>query len=62
MTTIDITAIPKAPRWINTQAGQWAWHEYSAWREQAAHALSVQERIQLLSEAEELWQARSIAA
>jgi hypothetical protein len=62
MATINITYIPKAPRWINTQAGQWAWHEYSAWREQAAHALSVQERTRLLNEAEELLQARSIAA
>ncbi|GEM_PF-4281546 len=62
MTTIDITYVPKTPRWINTQAGQWAWHEYGAWREKAACALSVQERAWLLNEAEELWQARPIAA
>ncbi|HEX9373507.1 MAG TPA: hypothetical protein VF897_21010 [Roseiflexaceae bacterium] len=57
MTTVTSTAeIPKAPRWISTEAGEWAWREHDAWRGRAARALSVQERGRLLREAEHLSQ------
>lgn len=46
---------PKAPRWISTEAGQWAWLEDIDWRVVAAHALSVQERRDLLDTAERLY-------
>lgn len=45
---------PKAPRWITTEAGLRAWNEIEAWRRVAANALSVQDRRQLLAEAEQL--------
>lgn len=44
----------KPPRWISTEAGLWAWQAQSEWRTTAANALSVQERVQLLHEAEQL--------
>jgi hypothetical protein len=46
--------LPKAPRWISTEAGIWAWQAHGAWRANAANALSVRERYQLLQEAEQL--------
>lgn len=46
---------PKTPRWIRTEAGQWAWREKIDWRSIAWDALSVQERSRLLQEAEILW-------
>jgi hypothetical protein len=45
---------PKAPRWINTEAGQLAWRDHPSWRNSALNALSVQERMRLLDEAERL--------
>ena len=54
---ITYTEAPKAPRWIGTEAGLWAWHAHRGWRDTAANALSVQDRDRLLREAEELWQA-----
>lgn len=45
---------PKAPRWINTEAGNWAWERFVSWRGKANAALSVYERRRLLEEAEEL--------
>ncbi|MEN9935646.1 MAG: hypothetical protein RLZZ387_2225 [Chloroflexota bacterium] len=45
---------PKAPRWITTDAGQWAWDQLDAWRDRAVTALSVRDRSELLAEAEEL--------
>jgi hypothetical protein len=45
---------PKAPRWIRTEAGQWAWREQLPWRGDAAKALSVDDRLRLLQEAERL--------
>jgi len=57
----SITEPPKAPRWIATEAGKWAWHELVAWRGSAANALSVQERARLLNEAERLRQVREPA-
>lgn len=52
MTTNVLSEPPKAPRWISTEAGQWAWREDIAWRSIALNALSVQERRDLLNEAE----------
>lgn len=46
---------PKVPRWIGTEAGQWAWRELADWRGIAFDALSVQDRSRLLHEAETLW-------
>ena len=46
---------PKVPRWISTEAGEWAWRELIDWRGLAGRALSVQERARLLQEAERLW-------
>ncbi|MEF3273763.1 MAG: hypothetical protein K6356_05075 [Chloroflexus sp.] len=45
---------PKAPRWITTAAGQWAWATNEEWRRFADRALSVSERQRLLAEAERL--------
>lgn len=53
---------PKAPRWICTEAGQWAWLEHGEWRLIASNALSVQERRQLLDKAEQLRAASEGAA
>lgn len=53
---------PKAPRWINTEAGQWAWQHLVAWRGKARLSLGVQERRQLLEEAEQLQQAGAMIA
>jgi len=53
MTEYNVDA-PKAPRWITTKAGQWAWHEQLPWRGDAAKALSVDDRLRLLQEAERL--------
>jgi hypothetical protein len=50
------TNLPNAPRWINTEAGQAAWREHPAWRSSAFQALSVQERMRLLDEADRLHQ------
>lgn len=52
MTTTP-TEPPKAPRWISTEAGQRAWREDLSWRSVAFNALSVQERSELLHEAEQ---------
>lgn len=53
---------PKAPRWITTDEGRWAWHELAEWRERASLALSVSERAHLLAEAEQAHQAGNVAA
>ena len=50
----SVTEPPKAPRWINTEAGLLAWREHTNWRSSAINALSVQERTRLLDEAERL--------
>jgi hypothetical protein len=46
--------LPKAPRWISTTAGLWAWQAHGVWRATATNALSVHDRRQLLYEAEQL--------
>ncbi|NCC33984.1 MAG: hypothetical protein EOM24_18520 [Chloroflexia bacterium] len=46
----------KAPRWISTPAGQWAYEVNSEWRKQADATFAVSERRRLLEEAEKLQQ------
>lgn len=58
---IETPIAPKAPRWITTEAGQWAWQMQDAWRNHAARAMSVQERLLLLAEAEKLRKAQERA-
>ncbi len=43
---------PKAPRWITTEAGQWAWAVDVEWRHSASQAMDVSDRRRLLEEAE----------
>ncbi|HNP86142.1 MAG: hypothetical protein JST60_23100 [Chloroflexi bacterium SZAS-1] len=52
---------PKAPRWISTEAGLWAWAQHGGWRTIAANAMLVEERQQLLHQAEQLRAAHKIA-
>jgi hypothetical protein len=52
---------PKAPRWITTEAGQWAWEQQDTWRTRALGALSVDDRSELLAEAEELREGAVVA-
>jgi hypothetical protein len=42
----------KAPRWIATEAGQWAYEANAEWRRVADMAFAVTERRRLLDEAE----------
>ncbi len=53
-TTLQHGPQPKAPRWITTASGLRAWNEIEAWRRMATNAMSVQDRRQLLAEAEQL--------
>ena len=53
---IHTNHIPKIPRWIATEAGQWAWSENSDWRKAAANTFSVEQRQDLLNQAELLLQ------
>jgi hypothetical protein len=45
---------PKAPRWISTEAGIWAWNVNEEWRGSADQALSVADRRRLLDQAERM--------
>ncbi|NTW02727.1 MAG: hypothetical protein HGA19_15850 [Oscillochloris sp.] len=45
---------PKAPRWISTEAGKWAWVVNEEWRVSANKAMSVSERRHLLDKAEDM--------
>lgn len=60
--TVQTGYVPNAPRWITTEAGEWAWHTHLEWRTSAAKAMSVQQRQALLHEAELLRQAFESAA
>jgi hypothetical protein len=51
----------KAPRWIHTDAGHWAYESLEDWRRQANQTFGVTERRQMLVEAEALYQ-RAIGA
>lgn len=53
MTLID-PKIYKAPRWITTEAGQWAYLSDDEWRRTADITFEVAERRRLLDEAERL--------
>jgi hypothetical protein len=53
MTLID-PKIYKAPRWITTEAGQWAYLSDGEWRRTADIAFNVAERRRLLDEAERM--------
>ncbi|MFV9504769.1 MAG: hypothetical protein AB4911_09410 [Oscillochloridaceae bacterium umkhey_bin13] len=44
----------KAPRWISTEAGQWAYEANEEWRRRANQTFGVNERRMLLEEAEQL--------
>jgi hypothetical protein len=56
---MKLNEFSKLPRWINTEAGRWAWEVDSQWRLNAAEALAVQERRELLSAAERKWSDRN---
>lgn len=58
MTTILDTRRFKAPRWIHTEAGQWAYESNEAWRRTANQTFGVDERRRLLEEAEVLHNKR----
>ncbi len=53
MTAID-PKIYKVPRWISTEAGQWAYLSDAEWRRIANNTFAVAERRRLLDEAERL--------
>jgi hypothetical protein len=53
MTLID-PKIYKAPRWITTEAGQWAYLSDEEWRRTANNTFVVAERQRLLDEAERM--------
>lgn len=48
----------KAPRWVSTEAGQWAYEVIEEWRRVADKTFSVSDRRRLLDEAERLREAR----
>lgn len=56
MSPMSIHKAPKAPRWITTEAGQWAWIANEEWRRFADRAMNVDERRNLLAEAERMRQ------
>lgn len=53
MTLID-PKLYKAPRWISTEAGQWAYNTNDEWRSTANNTFAVSDRKQLLEQAEQL--------
>jgi hypothetical protein len=59
--TMKLNELSKLPRWINTEAGRWAWEVDSQWRVSAHLALGVQERRELLNAAERKWVERAQA-
>jgi hypothetical protein len=54
MSLLNNPKAPKAPRWISTEAGQYAWCVDEEWRRTADRAMSVSDRRRLLDEAERL--------
>jgi hypothetical protein len=52
----------KAPRWISTEAGQWAYEASDEWRRVADLAFAVSDRRRLLDEAEQLLKRAGEAA
>jgi hypothetical protein len=55
MSTIDVRRF-KAPRWIATEAGQWAYEANEEWRRVADETFAITDRRRLLDEAEQLRQ------
>lgn len=53
MTLMD-PKIYKAPRWVTTEAGQWAYLSNDEWRRTANNTFGVTERKKLLEQAERL--------
>lgn len=53
MTLMD-PKIYKAPRWVTTEAGQWAYLSNDEWRRTANNTFGVTERKKLLEQAEQL--------
>jgi hypothetical protein len=62
MVSLNGAIVPKAPRWINTDAGQHAWASDLEWRRVADRAFSVNERRRLLEQAERMLQPPTAAA
>jgi hypothetical protein len=60
MTLID-PKLYKIPRWITTEAGQWAYLSDAEWRRIADRTFGVSERRELMEEAEQL-RAQAVAA
>lgn len=56
MNTLLDAKTTKAPRWISTEAGLWAYISNPEWRRLADQAFSVADRRRLLDEAERLRQ------
>lgn len=54
MSTIHEVRRFKAPRWISTEAGQWAYEAQEEWRRVADQTFAIAERRRLLDEAERL--------
>lgn len=54
MSPLNLQKAPKAPRWITTEAGQWAWLANEEWRRFANAAMNVADRRKLLDEAERM--------
>ncbi|PDW01767.1 hypothetical protein [Candidatus Viridilinea mediisalina] len=48
----------KAPRWIHTEAGQWAYESNEEWRRTANQTFGVEERRLLLNKAEAMHNQR----
>ena len=61
MTMLD-PKIYKAPRWISTEAGQWAYISNEQWRHTANNTFVVADRRRLLDEAEQLHKREKTAA
>lgn len=57
-TTLEMRRF-KAPRWIHTEAGQWAYESNDEWRRVANQTFDVGERRRLLDEAESLYKRAS---
>lgn len=54
MSPLNNPTVPKAPRWITTEAGQYAWFIDEEWRRLANEAMSVSDRRKLLEQAERI--------
>ena len=62
MSPLNNPKLPKAPRWIATEAGQYAWFLDEEWRRTANSALRVSDRQALLDRAEEMRRDYTVSA